>query len=160
MAVWILRTVMYQSEEPHPGLSQAFKINLFTRIVDVFKLTLLIIFAKLPSWMFEDLWLHLWATKLHLIKCFSIREKTKQFWPHQICKLYQNIKSRLLFMIDMMELTVTFSLFYLFDWKLVDLMLFFLRVKMCAPKKSGASQRFWAPVQFVQACRGCKVSCC
>ena len=44
--VWSLRTVMYQSAEAHPGLSQAFKNNFFARIVDVFKLTLLTIFAK------------------------------------------------------------------------------------------------------------------
>ena len=43
------------NEETHPGLSQASKINLFTRIVNVFKSTLLTIFAKPPSWMFEEL---------------------------------------------------------------------------------------------------------
>ena len=43
---------MYQSAEAHPGLSEAFKINLFTRIVDVYKLTLLFL-SKVPSWMFE-----------------------------------------------------------------------------------------------------------
>ena len=30
---------MYQSVEAHPGPSQASKINLFAKIVDVFKLT-------------------------------------------------------------------------------------------------------------------------
>ena len=37
---------MYQSARAHPGPSQASKINLFARIVDVFKLTLLAIFTK------------------------------------------------------------------------------------------------------------------
>ena len=46
---------MKQSIEAHPGLTQASHINLFTRIVNVFKLTLLTIFAKLTSWMFEEL---------------------------------------------------------------------------------------------------------
>ena len=36
---------------------------------------------------------------MQLIKCFQIHEKIKQFWLHQICKFYQNITSRLLFMI-------------------------------------------------------------
>ena len=36
---------------------------------------------------------------MHLIKCFPIHEKIKQFWCHQMCKLYQNITSRLMFMI-------------------------------------------------------------
>ena len=44
--VGILRAVMYQSEQVHSGPSQTFKINLFARIVNVFKLTLLTIFAK------------------------------------------------------------------------------------------------------------------
>ena len=44
--VGILRAVMYQSEQAHSGPSQTFKINLFARIVNVFKLTLLTIFAK------------------------------------------------------------------------------------------------------------------
>ena len=61
IVVWILRTVMCQSEEAHPRLSQASKINLSTRIVNVFKLTLLTIFAKLLSWMLEEHWLHLQA---------------------------------------------------------------------------------------------------
>ena len=37
---------MYQSAEARPGLWQASKINLFARIVNIFKLTLLNIFAK------------------------------------------------------------------------------------------------------------------
>ena len=37
---------MYQSAEARPGPSQASKINLFARTVEVFKLTLLNIFAK------------------------------------------------------------------------------------------------------------------
>ena len=44
--VWILRTLMYQSAELRPEPSQAPKINLFVRIVNVIKLTLLTIFAK------------------------------------------------------------------------------------------------------------------
>ena len=44
--VWILRAVMYQSAEVRPTPSQASKINLFARIVKVFKLTLLTIFVK------------------------------------------------------------------------------------------------------------------
>ena len=45
--VCILRiAVMYQYAEAHPELTQAFKINLFARLVDVFKLTLLTIFVK------------------------------------------------------------------------------------------------------------------
>ena len=42
----ILRTVMHQSAEAHPGLSQEFKINLSSRIVDAFRLTLLTNFVK------------------------------------------------------------------------------------------------------------------
>ena len=45
---------MYQSAEIHAGPSEAFKTNLFARIVDVFKLTLLTIFVK-STWMFEEL---------------------------------------------------------------------------------------------------------
>ena len=37
---------MYQSAEAHPGPSQAFKINLYARIVDIFKLTLSTIFTN------------------------------------------------------------------------------------------------------------------
>ena len=42
----MLRTVMYQSAEAYTGPSQPSKINIFVRIVTVFKLTLLTIFAK------------------------------------------------------------------------------------------------------------------
>lgn len=42
----MLRTVMYESPKAYPGPSQATTINLFARIVYVFKLTLLTIFAK------------------------------------------------------------------------------------------------------------------
>ena len=41
--------------------------------------------------MFEALWLHL--------KCFLIYNYLKKFLRHQICKLYQNITTRLVFMI-------------------------------------------------------------
>ena len=44
--VWILRAVMYQSAEAYPRPSKIYKINLFARIVNLFKLTLLTIFAK------------------------------------------------------------------------------------------------------------------
>ena len=37
---------MYQYADLRPGLSQGSKINLFARIVNVIKLTLLTIFAK------------------------------------------------------------------------------------------------------------------
>ena len=37
---------MYQSAEARPGPSQASKINLFARIVNFFKLTLLTIFGE------------------------------------------------------------------------------------------------------------------
>ena len=47
----ILRTVMYQPAEAHPGPSQAFEINFVARIVDVFKLTLVTRFAKKKSIM-------------------------------------------------------------------------------------------------------------
>ena len=42
---------------------------------------------------------------------------------------------------------MTFSLFYLFDWKFRDLIFFFsfLHGKTCALEKSGAPQRFCAP---------------
>ena len=46
ISVWILRAVMHQSPKAHLGPSQASKINLFARIVNVFKLTLLTIFVK------------------------------------------------------------------------------------------------------------------
>ena len=36
---------MYQSSEARPGPSQASKINLFVKIVNVFRITLLSIFA-------------------------------------------------------------------------------------------------------------------
>ena len=45
-----------------------------------------------------------------------------------------------------LEFNTTFSLFYQFDCKFVDLMIFsFLQGKICAPDKSGASQRICAP---------------
>ena len=44
---------MYQSAEVRPVPSQASKLNLFARIVNVFKLTLLIL-LKVPSWRFEE----------------------------------------------------------------------------------------------------------
>ena len=50
---------MYSSLEASPGPIQATKINLFARIVTVFQLTLLFL-SKVPSWVFEGLWLHLW----------------------------------------------------------------------------------------------------
>ena len=37
---------MYQSTGAHPGLSQASKINLFGKIINVFNLTLLITFVE------------------------------------------------------------------------------------------------------------------
>ena len=37
---------MYQSAETHPTPSQASKINIFVKIINVFRLTLLTIFAK------------------------------------------------------------------------------------------------------------------
>ena len=46
---------MYQYTEARPGPSQVSKINLFARISSVFKQTLRTIFAKVPSWMFEEL---------------------------------------------------------------------------------------------------------
>ena len=47
-----------------------------------------------------------------------------------------------------LESNVTFSLFYLFDWKFVDLMFFsFLPGKTCAPEKSSAPRKFCAPEQ-------------
>ena len=83
---------MYQSTEAHPGLSQAFKINPFARIVDVFELTFLTIFGqkyhqrclKSSGYTFG-----LFQSR-QLIKCFPIHELIKQFWRHQTCKLYQN----------------------------------------------------------------------
>ena len=45
------------SAEARPEPSQATKINLFARIVNVFRLTLLFL-SKVLSWMFEGLWLH------------------------------------------------------------------------------------------------------
>ena len=42
----MLRTVMYQSAEACPEPSQASTTNAFVRIVNVFRLTLLTIFAK------------------------------------------------------------------------------------------------------------------
>ena len=37
---------MYQSADAHPGLSQASKINLFGKIINVFKLMLLTTFVE------------------------------------------------------------------------------------------------------------------
>ena len=45
----------YPSVETRPGSRQATKINLFARIVKVFKLTLLTIFVKVLSWLIEGL---------------------------------------------------------------------------------------------------------
>ena len=36
---------------------------------------------------------------MQLMKYFPIHKKIKQFWRHQICKLYQNTTGRLVFMI-------------------------------------------------------------
>ena len=55
--------------------------------------------SEVPSWMFEGLWIHFWHGLTHAINCFPIHEWTKQFWRHQICKHYQNITGRLVFMI-------------------------------------------------------------
>ena len=52
ISIW--STLMYPSEEAHPGASQASKINLFGRIVSVIKLTLLFL-PKATSWVFEGL---------------------------------------------------------------------------------------------------------
>ena len=59
ISVWILSTVMYPSAEARPGSSQATKIKIFARIVNVFKLMLLFL-SSVPSWVFEGLSLHLW----------------------------------------------------------------------------------------------------
>ena len=59
ISVWILSTVMYPSAEARPGSSQATKIKIFARIVNVFKLMLLFL-SSVPSWAFEGLWLHFW----------------------------------------------------------------------------------------------------
>ena len=42
---------LMNSAEARPGCSQASKINLFARIVNVFKFVL----SRVPSWMFEEL---------------------------------------------------------------------------------------------------------
>ena len=46
ISVWILRTVMHPSAEARTGPSQATNINLFARIVNLFKLTLWTVFLK------------------------------------------------------------------------------------------------------------------
>ena len=43
---WILRTVMHPSAEARTGPNQATNINLFARIVNIFKLTLWTVFLK------------------------------------------------------------------------------------------------------------------
>ena len=45
---------MYQSADARPGPSQTSKINIFTGVVNAFKLMLKTI-SKAPSWMFEGL---------------------------------------------------------------------------------------------------------
>ena len=69
------------------------------------------------------------------------------------------ITSRPVFMI-VFVIWYSFSLSYLFDWMLEDLMFScFLQGKMCTPRKSSPSQTFYAPegirsawgTQFVQA---------
>ena len=65
---------MYQYAELRPGHSQASKINLFARIVNVIKLTLLTIYAKSNI---MDVWRALispLACLMHAINCFPIYE--------------------------------------------------------------------------------------
>ena len=73
------------------------KINLFSRIADAFKLTLLTIFARSPI---IDVWralLCLWLVQTQAINCFPIHEEIKELWRHWKCELYQDIRSRLVF---------------------------------------------------------------
>ena len=75
---------------------------------------------------------------------------------HQIIK-YVNIKILQVHLCPQLYLdfNVTFSRFYLFDWKFVDLMVFsFSLGKLCAPEKSGATWRFCAPDRY----RECNLS--
>ena len=51
----------------------------------------------MPPWMFERL-LHFWPDLMHVINCFPIHEEIMQFWRHQICKHYQDVTGRPLFM--------------------------------------------------------------
>ena len=120
ISVCILRTVMYPFPEAYPGHSRAAKINLFAKIVSVFKLRLLTILVR------EELWLHLWPVLTQAINCFPIHEYIKQIWRHHICK-HQNITSTLVFTCNSFIVFsfITFLLhFILFDWKFVDLSIF------------------------------------
>ena len=46
ISIWILRTLLYASEEEHSQLRQAPKMDLFPGIVNSFTLTLLTIYTK------------------------------------------------------------------------------------------------------------------
>lgn len=65
--------------------------------------------------------------------------------PNTVSEYYGDSTSTLVFT-TVFEFTVTFSLFYLFNWIFPGLMHFsFLQGKLCAPKRPGMTQRFCAP---------------
>ena len=147
---WILRTVMYQSAETHPELSQTSKINIFPRIVNILKLTLLTIFGKsfiMGVWSALITPLTCFSTT---IKCFPVHEQIKLFWRHQTCKLYQN---RLVFMI---VFGTHFDFFIVFPVCLKTCrcngFFVFTRQNVSARKIGRVSEVLCARVQFIQAC--------
>ena len=82
---------MYQSAEAHPGPSQASKIILFVRIINVFNNVAEYFLPKVPSSMFEEFWSNFWPILTQAINCLFLNPYVeKLFERHQICKLYQN----------------------------------------------------------------------
>ena len=102
-------------------------------------MSMLLFLLKVLSWVFERFWLHLWPVLMQAINHFPIHEKIKQFWHHRIYK-HQNVTSTLVFTI-VFEIHRTFSLFYLFDWKFTDLIIFFFVMQnVCAQKIAKVSE--------------------
>ena len=66
ISVWILTTFSYPPVDPHFGPSQATKMDLFTRLINGFKLTFSTMFARSSI---VDIW-----RGPEFIKCFKIYE--------------------------------------------------------------------------------------
>ena len=105
-------------------------------------MSMLLFLSKVLSWVFERFWLHLWPVLMQAINCFPVHEKIKQFWHHQIYK-HQNITSMLVFTI-VFEIHRAFSLFYLFDWKFADLIIFLFYNAKCVHPKNWEGLRGFA----------------
>ena len=114
--------------------------------------------SKVPPWMFEWLWLHFWPDLMRVL--FPTSWVEKQFWRHQICKHYQNITCRLVFMI-VFGIHCNFFIVSPIQLKICRSNIFFTRQEVRARKIGRVSEvlRAWAcPIgnghaKFVQSCK-------